>query len=169
MKRVITAAVLIPLVLLVLLKGTFLLVVAVVALVACLAAWEFLSIADAHGARTPRSLVLVLIAILFAAAYRDSATIPPVIVGSGVGLLMVCSFRSPLERVLPDTAYSVLCVVYCGMTLVTLPLVWVRPDGPSLLVFLLCVVWMGDIAALYVGRNFGRSKLAPRRSSPVRR
>jgi phosphatidate cytidylyltransferase len=28
-------------------------------------------------------------------------------------------------------------------------------------VFLLCVVWAGDIAALYIGRPFGRRKLAP--------
>jgi phosphatidate cytidylyltransferase len=41
------------------------------------------------------------------------------------------------------------------------PLLWIQPDGPSLLIFLFCIVWTGDIAALYVGRNFGRHKLAP--------
>jgi phosphatidate cytidylyltransferase len=34
-------------------------------------------------------------------------------------------------------------------------------NGPSLVAFLLCVVWAGDIAALYVGRAVGRHKLAP--------
>ena len=29
------------------------------------------------------------------------------------------------------------------------------------MVFLLCVVWAGDIAALYVGRAWGKRKLAP--------
>ena len=29
------------------------------------------------------------------------------------------------------------------------------------MIFLLCVVWAGDVAALYIGRNFGRHKLAP--------
>ena len=77
-------------------------------------------------------------------------------------LLIVCSFRSPLERVLPDTAFSVFGLIYIGLTLATMPLVWVQPDGPSLLIFLFCVVWTGDVAALYVGRNFGRTKLAPR-------
>ncbi len=77
-------------------------------------------------------------------------------------LLVVCSFRSPLERVLPDAAFSVFGLLYCGLTLATLPLIWVQQDGPSLLVFLFCVVWTGDTAALYVGRNFGRHKLAPR-------
>jgi phosphatidate cytidylyltransferase len=37
-------------------------------------------------------------------------------------------------------------------------------DGKSLLTFLLCAVWAGDIVALYVGRSLGRHKLAPRLS-----
>jgi phosphatidate cytidylyltransferase len=77
-------------------------------------------------------------------------------------LLVVCSFRSPLDRVLPDTAFSVLGLLYIGLTLATVPLVWAQEDGPSLVIFLFCIVWTGDIAALYVGRNFGYHKLAPR-------
>jgi len=34
-------------------------------------------------------------------------------------------------------------------------------NGPSVLVFLLFVVWAGDITALYIGRSMGRHKLAP--------
>jgi phosphatidate cytidylyltransferase len=160
MKRVITAAVLIPLVLLLLLKGSFLLVVLTTALVAELAAWEYLEIAAVQGSR--RTLVLVAIAVLFAAVFRSPSLILPVIGLCSLVLLIVCSFRSPLERVLPEAAFSVFGLLYCGLTLATLPLVWVQPDGPSLLVFLFCVVWIGDTAALYVGRSFGRHKLAPR-------
>ena len=76
-------------------------------------------------------------------------------------LVLVCSFGSPLERVLRDSAFSIFPLLYIGLTLATLPLLWVQADGPSLLIFLFCVVWTGDIAALYVGRNFGRHKLAP--------
>jgi phosphatidate cytidylyltransferase len=36
-----------------------------------------------------------------------------------------------------------------------------QENGPSLLLFLFFVVWAGDIAALYVGRAWGRRKLAP--------
>ena len=71
------------------------------------------------------------------------------------------AFRSPLERVLPDSAFSLFPLLYIGLTLATVPLLWIQPDGPSLLIFLFCIVWTGDIAALYVGRNFGRHKLAP--------
>jgi phosphatidate cytidylyltransferase len=162
MKRVITAAVLVPLVLLLLLKGSFLLVVLATTLVAELATWEYISIADSHGSRLPRLLLLVSVAVLFAATYRDPSLILPAIGLCSLALLVVCGFRSPLERVLPDTAFSVFGLLYCGLTMATVPLVWLQPDGPSLVVFLFCVVWTGDTAALYVGRNFGRTKLAPR-------
>ncbi len=162
MKRVITAAILIPLVLLLLLRGYFFLVVVATALVAELATWEYISIADAHGARTPRSLVLIAIAVLFAATFHNRLLILPAIGLCSLVLLVVCSFRSSLERVLPDTAFSVFCLIYIGLTLATIPLVWAQQDGRSLLIFLFCIVWTGDTAALYVGRKFGRTKLSPR-------
>jgi phosphatidate cytidylyltransferase len=164
MKRVITAVVLIPMVLLVLLKGSFFLLVVVTALVAELAAWEYISIADAHGSHIPRNLVLIAIAVLFAAAFHNRFLVLPVIGLCSLVLLVVCSFRSPLERVLPDTAYSVFSLIYIGLTLATVPLVWIQQDGPSLVIFLFCIVWTGDIAALYIGRSFGRTKLSPRMS-----
>ncbi|HTZ60802.1 MAG TPA: CDP-archaeol synthase [Acidobacteriaceae bacterium] len=157
----ITAAVLVPLVLLLLLRGSFLWLIIATAVVAELAAWEYLSIADSQASRLPRVLVLVSIAILFAATYCSPSLVLPAIGLGSVALLLVCSFRSPLDRVLPDTAFSIFGLLYCGLCLVTLPMIWVMPDGPSLLVFLFCVVWVGDTVALYIGRAFGRHKLAP--------
>ena len=159
MKRVITAAVLIPLVLLLLLKGSFLVLVAATALVAELATWEYLFIADCHGSR--RTLVLIAIAVLFAATFVSPALILPALGLCSLVLVLVCSFGSRLERVLRDSAFSIFPLLYIGLTLATLPLLWVQPDGPSLLIFLFCIVWTGDVAALYVGRSFGRHKLAP--------
>src|SRR5271154_4984458 len=159
MKRVITAAVLVPLVLLLLLKGSFPMLVAATALVAELATWEYLFIADCHGSRRP--LVLIGIASLFGATYFNPALILPALSLGSLALVLVCSFGSPLERVLPDAAFSIFPLLYIGLSLATLPLLWVQPDGPSLLIFLFCVVWTGDTAALYVGRNLGRHKLAP--------
>jgi phosphatidate cytidylyltransferase len=164
MKRVITAAILVPLVLLLLLRGSYFLVVIFAGLVAVLAAWEYIAIADSHGARLPRPLVLLAIAILFAVIFLNTSLTLPVIGVCSALLLIVCSFRSPNERVLPDTAYGVFGVLYCGLTLATIPLIWVQPGGPWAVVFLCCVVWTGDIAALYIGRTFGRHKLAPRLS-----
>jgi len=143
MKRVVTAAVLIPLVLLILLKGSYLMLVVATGLVAALAAWEYSSIANSHGSQIPRALLLIGIVLLFATIFRSPSLILPALGFSSLALLIVCSFRSPLERVLPDTAFSVFGLIYCGLTLA-------------------CIVWTGDVAALYVGRSFGRHKLAPR-------
>jgi phosphatidate cytidylyltransferase len=41
-------------------------------------------------------------------------------------------------------------------------MLWKQEDGPALVVFLMVCVWSGDIAALYIGKAFGRHKLAPR-------
>jgi len=79
-------------------------------------------------------------------------------------LLVYCTFASPVDRVLADATSSVFCLFYCGFTLVALCSLREQANGPSLVTFVLCVVWAGDIAALYVGRTLGRHKLAPRLS-----
>jgi phosphatidate cytidylyltransferase len=161
MKRVATAVVLIPLVLLLIFKAPFWLITPVVALVAELALWEYLSLADATGAKTPRIAAMIAVALLFACVFRRPDFLGPLLGALGLGLFIVCSFRSPLKRVLPDTAYSFFGVLYIGVSLTSLPLLSEQENGPSLLLFLLFVVWAGDIAALYVGKAWGRRKLAP--------
>jgi phosphatidate cytidylyltransferase len=73
-------------------------------------------------------------------------------------------FRAPLPRVLMDTALGLFALIYIVYPLTLLPLIKAHEDGTGLLVFLFACVWMGDIAALYIGRNFGRHKLAPQLS-----
>jgi phosphatidate cytidylyltransferase len=164
MKRVLTAAVLIPLVLLLILKGHFWLLTLAAAIVAMAAAWEFMDLADAGGAKLPRVLTLIGIAALFACAFRNADLIGPALAGIGLLLFIVCAFRSPLDRVLRDSTGSLFCLVYIGFTLTTMPLIGAQEGGPSLLLLLLCTVWAGDIAALYVGKNLGKHKLAPKLS-----
>jgi phosphatidate cytidylyltransferase len=164
MARILTAVVLIPLVLLLLFKGPFWLITVVTALVAMLAAWEFLGLADATGARTPRILVVIAVAALFGAAFRRPDLLTPVLSALSLIVFVVVSFRSPLERVLLDTAASVFGILYVGLSLTTIPLLSAQENGSSLLLFLFLVVWSGDVAALYVGKNLGKRKLAPRLS-----
>jgi phosphatidate cytidylyltransferase len=161
MKRVLTAVVLIPLVLLLVFKAPFWLITPVVGLVAELALWEYLALADANGAKTPRIAVLASVALVFFCVFRRPELMAQLLSAIALGLLILCAFRSPVKRILPDAAYSMFGVLYIGLTLATLPLLSAQENGPSLLLFLFCIVWAGDIAALYVGRTFGRRKLAP--------
>lgn len=161
MKRVLTAVVLVPLVLLLVFKGQLPLVTAVVGAVAELALWEYLNLADAFGAKTPRIAAVVSVALLFLFTLRRPDLIAPLTGAIVLALLIVCAFRSPPNRVLPDAGFSLFGVLYIGLTLTALPLLSAQENGPSLLLFLFCVVWAGDIAALYIGRTWGRKKLAP--------
>jgi len=166
MKRVLTALVLIPLVFAVIYVSPKwpIVLMSAIFVVAGLALWEYLGLADAIGAKTPRVVVILFLAVLMAATFRRPDLMAPVSGALGLALLVICTFRSPLERVLPDAAYSVFGLLYIGLSMSTLYLLSAEDNGPSLLVFLLLVVWAGDIAALYVGRSFGRWTLAKRLS-----
>ena len=164
MKRIITALILIPLVLLLVFLGPKWLVTLAVAAVATMAAWEYLGLAEKTGANPPRAAVLVAILALFAgnSAWPDQTA--AVLGALSLGLLVYCIFSRPVEQVLADSATAIFGLLYAGFTLTALPALIAQTNGPSLVVFLLCVVWAGDIAALYVGRAWGRHKLAPRLS-----
>lgn len=166
MKRILTALVLIPLVIAVIFVSPRwpLVLMGAIFVIAGLALWEYLDLANAIGARTPKVVVMVFLAILLAAVFRVPELIAPVSGALALALLVICTFRSPLERVLPDTAFSVFGLLYVGLPMSTLYLLSAQDNGPSLLLFLLLVVWAGDIAALYVGRSFGRWTLAKRLS-----
>lgn len=163
MKRVLTALILIPLVLVLVFLGPgwhWLFTLAVAA-VAALAGWEYLGLAERGGAKPPRVAVLVAILALFAGNFAYPDQTAPIFGGLSLGLLVYCTFRSSLEQVMADAAVSIFCLLYVGLTLIALPALHEESNGPSLLVFLMCVVWAGDIAALYIGSAWGRHKMAP--------
>jgi phosphatidate cytidylyltransferase len=126
-----------------------------------MAGWEYLGLAKALGADPPRIAVVVAILALFGASYQWPDQVATILGILSLLLLLYCTFLSPIQRMLPDASSSVFGLLYTGFTLISLPALRQQSNGPSLVVFLLCVVWAGDIAALYVGRAFGRHKLAP--------
>ncbi len=161
MKRVLTALILAPVVLVLVFLAPKWLITLAVAAVAMMAAWEFLGLAERCAAKPPRIAVLVAIAMLFAGNYEWPDQTTSILGILCVGLIAYCTFRTPVERVLADAASSIFALFYVGFTLMTVPMLREQSNGPSLVTFLLCVVWAGDIAALYVGRMWGRRKLAP--------
>ena len=164
MKRVLTALILIPIVLALVFLGPKWLITLAVAAVAMMAGWEFLGLAERCGAKPPRIAVIVAILALFAGNFEWPDQTLIILGALSLGLLVYCTFGSPVERVLLDAASSVFAMYYVGLTLIAVPALREQPNGPTLVVFLLCVVWSGDTAALYVGRMWGRHKLAPKLS-----
>jgi phosphatidate cytidylyltransferase len=166
MKRILTAAVLIPLVLVLVFLGPPWLITLAVAAVAALAGWEYLGLAQHGGPKPSRIAVTVaIVALICARLVADSFEwlhrIDIVFGVLALGLLVYCTFRSPIDRVMADVSTAIFCLLYVGLTLTALPALREETNGPSLLLFLFCVVWAGDIFALYIGRLLGRHKLAP--------
>lgn len=163
MKRIITAAILIPIVLYLDFLGpkwhwVFTLAVAGIA---ALAAWEFLGLAEQGGARPPKIAVIVAIGLLFGINFEWPDLTMAVFCLLSLALLVYCTFMRPVAQVMMDAMSSVFCLVYIGFTLLSLPALHDQANGASLVLFLLCAVWAGDTAALYVGRMWGKRKLAP--------
>src|SRR5579875_2400565 len=133
MQRILTAIVLVPLVLFLVFISPRqpLLLMGVIFAVAALALWEYLGLADAMGAKTPRATVLVCLAVLLTSILRRPDLMAPVLGFLALVLLVVCSFRSPVNRALPDTAYSVFGLLYIGLSLSTLYLLSAQDNGRS--------------------------------------
>jgi phosphatidate cytidylyltransferase len=125
-------------------------------LMSLLCYWEYAGLAAAHG--IPRPGVIGLLAGLLILFFPSEAL-------PGVSILVVCAFvfalRSEnLRDVLPQVGCAVLGALYTFVP-------WrfaidLRQASVHLLFFALALNWVGDSAAYYVGRHFGRHKLAPR-------
>ena len=172
MKRILTALVLILAVFALVFFGKLWMITLAALLVAELAAVEFLSLARVGAAKHGAQLRIPIAWMLGATALLFVVTLPSVPVESQLPVLSALTlllfawngFRSPLLQVLPDTAQGLFGLLWIVYPLTLIPLLWKSEDGPALVLFLMVSVWAGDIAALYVGRAFGRHKLAPRLS-----
>jgi len=161
-KRILTALVLIVAVLGLIFLGQQWMLSLAAALVAELAVYEYLQLANESGTRVPVWWMLSATALLFLVTYyRPTEAQLPLLSVLALLLLAWSAFRAPLTRVLPDAAVGLFGLIYVAFPLTLIPLIWNRDDGKPLLVFLMVAVWAGDIAALYAGRAFGRHKLSP--------
>ena len=186
--RIATAAVLIPVVVASVLWGPTELMAALAALVACLALLEFFSLSARVGLGGYRWWTLACSAAVFfaqwAAARERTWTLRPdlrltrassapalpielilFIFVVGIAVIVFAS-RRPLAAALGDigiSAAGLLCIALPLSTLVRLD--GVAVIGPRLLLFALVLVWVGDTLAYFVGRYFGRLRMAPELSA----
>lgn len=176
MKRVLTAVILIPIVVLALFRAPLWLFALLVLGVALLAAREYFDIVKSQGFQPQRSLSYLTILWLFAALYYSLGTfnihamlqiylfvlVVPLVVYAFL-LLALGLRRESLAETLPGAA-----ITYMVMPYIALPLALmivqktVDRNGELLLLYLMLIVWSGDIAAYYFGRALGKHKLAPR-------
>jgi phosphatidate cytidylyltransferase len=164
MKRILTAVVLIVGVVALVLYGAPWMVTVLSAVVAALAAYEYVQLAAAGGSPIPLWWMAAAVTLFFLVVYyQPQDTITAVSLATLI-LFAWNAFRTPLHRVLGETAAGLFALLYIAYPLTLIPQLWRMEDGPALLLFLFLCVWSGDIAALYIGKRFGRRKLAPRLS-----
>ena len=164
MKRILTATILIVAVVALVLLGAPWMVTIFSAIVAALAAYEYIQITAAGGSPVPLWWMAASVILFFLVVnYQPQDTIAAVSLATLV-LFAWSAFRTPLDRVLGETAAGLFALLYICYPLTLLPQLLVKWDGPALLLFLFLCVWSGDIAALYIGKRFGRHKLSPRLS-----
>jgi len=182
-KRVLTAVILIPIVIIALFKAPLWLFTLLVFGVAALAAHEYLGIAKAQGYQPMVVASYCFLAISFGIFYLLGHALTGFNDYTGVGgvigmlffwglpvitllapliYLLLSLSRNPLSQALPSAAISYLLLPYVAFTLGVFVVMQPMPNGPLYLLFLMLLVWSGDIAAYYVGRAIGKHKLAPR-------
>ena len=159
--RELTAAVLMPLVLALLVWGPLWSWALLVGLACGAALWEFQDLVRASGWLAPRALSFVLFAAILAGAYLGSA--PFLVAAAGavlIGLPTAVLLAGPKEPVwlgsAAATSFATLYVGAGGAAIIAL-----RGIGWETVLFLLAIVWAGDSAAYYVGTRLGKRRLAP--------
>jgi phosphatidate cytidylyltransferase len=182
--RVLTAAVLIPIVIVALVWGPDWVVVALVALVALVAVGEYLRLAKLAGYRGYARWTLVCaLGAVFAqwqAIHVERHALPggvlllhqvptvsleSVLVAFALGIAVAGALgRRAIREILPGAAASA-----AGLLLVALPFSYLlrlygAPRGPRWVIFVLVVIWAGDTGAYLVGRAIGRRPMAPQLS-----
>jgi phosphatidate cytidylyltransferase len=156
MKRILTAAALIPIVVYVVLWANFWVFFAVLVTVAFLCYREFDAVAEAYGFGPPGPLgygagLLLLVS-------RQETWL--LILGLALILMAAAMRREDLAKALPRAAVLLAGIVYIfGSWKCAMPL---RELNPHWLMYGLLVNWAGDMGAYYVGRRWGRHKMAPR-------
>jgi phosphatidate cytidylyltransferase len=182
--RILTAAVLIPIVVALVWWGPPWLLASIATVVAILALLEFLALGERVGLRPFRKWTIVCAAGLFYAQYCAggveirAVSFDIALVRRSVGvslsleaLLLIFAFgavsiglamRRPLQEVL-----SAIGISSAGLLFIALPFSYlVRIDeidrfGRELVLFTLALIWAGDMLAYFVGRFLGRVPMAP--------
>lgn len=183
LKRILTAAVLIPIVVVLVYWGPSWFVAVLAALVALLALFEFFKLSAQMGLRAFGFWTMVCTAALFYSQWTSGGAgvhhlgsnweliqgVPVAISMEAILLLFVfgaaaigIASRKPLADVLPGISASA-----GGLLMIALPFSYLarmdsRPGaGPVLVLFTLALIWAGDSLAYFTGKSIGRVKMAP--------
>ncbi len=157
MKRLLTAAVLIPFILYVVYLGQTWLLFGVTALVALICFSEYSGLAAGYGVTKPGPVGYAAGLLILAMKPEDGYLILTLV--AVIALSLVLRLED-LHQALPHAAFLLFGIVYIfGAWKFAILL---RAASPHWLAFALILNWVGDGFAYYIGKSFGRHRLATR-------
>jgi phosphatidate cytidylyltransferase len=175
LKRIATAVVLIPIVVLLVLRAPVPLLAAVAALVALLTVHEFLKLTESYKVQPVRLPTYIFVGLFFLLLAVNSGHEKPLLstaifvyalgFASAVApflFLTITMRRAELSSGYPAAAASVFSFTYIALPLGMLVQLRQQWAGAFFLLYLLLVVWAGDIFAYFVGKWIGRHLMSPR-------
>jgi phosphatidate cytidylyltransferase len=163
--RIISAAVLIPLTLAVILFAPRPLFVLVVGTVGTICMYEYLQLAEKMGMRGAAWFSYAGFWFMFITLQRPGTNaVIPITILILIGFIVSMWRRAPVRERFHGMAVNILGILYLSLCL--LPAVPLRFDltqaqGREWLVVLLATIWIGDTAALGTGKCFGKAPFAP--------
>ena len=168
LKRWITSIVALPLLILLIAKGTPAYFAVLIGIVSIIALGEYLHIAflsaKRHWAKNPIAMLTFIVGLVIIwAAYRHS---PHIILGAlALNLILTGALSLPQYRNWPlvvDVLFKqALSILYIPVFLSYLVLIRCEPSGRIWIFFLLCLVFSGDVGQYYFGTYLGKHKLCP--------
>jgi phosphatidate cytidylyltransferase len=174
LKRIATAVVLIPIVLALILRAPTPVLAAVAAVVALITADEFLNLTKSYGVKPMRWPTYIFVAAFFILLGLNFGNDKPLLstaifvycVGFAAAIvpfyaLTIAMRRAELTDGYPTAAASVFAFTYIALPLGMLVQLRQQWAGAFYLLYLLLVVWAGDIFAYFVGKTIGRHLMAP--------
>ena len=175
LKRIATAVVLIPIVVALVLRAPVPLLAVVAAAVALITVQEFLKLTESYGVEPLRFPTYVFVGLLFLLLAMSAAaeTLQLAALKFVLGLafasaiapfvfLTIAMRRTQMSGAYPAAAASAFAFAYIALPMAMLVQLRQLAAGAFLLLYLLVVVWAGDIFAYFVGRSLGRNLMAPR-------
>lgn len=162
LKRWLTAGIAIPILIYLIGFGPRQLFYLLLFAVSCICLHEFFRLTSPKLSRIPRMLAFIL-SFLFPALFSQGFLSLAFAALCFTVMLVLCFhlFGEPERRkdVFQSAAAVALGFVYTGLPLSLLVLVDRAPGGNLWIFFLLVIIFLGDTAALYCGRLFGKHKL----------
>ena len=137
--------------------------VAAVVVGAIVASLEMLGMLSGAGYRPVRSLGVVLsVAMVLVALATDARIVPAVLMAAMLVGLFQMMARPDSVGALVDWALTLASALYVGGTMHYFIPLRALPDGLFWILAVLVCTWVCDITAFFVGRRWGKARLAPR-------